>query len=207
MMNDADRQLFEAQVKALCDKSEYDNAATQALRGYGGEIFGFLVAVLRDETAAGDAFSAFAEGLWRNLATFEWGSTLRTWAYGIARNVSRQVRRDAARADRRAGVRVGESALEDIAQAIRTSTLGFLRTEKRSRLEALRDALSPDDRALLVLRLDRGLAWPELARVLAESEGPLDDAALRKEAARLRKRYQVVKDRLRELVKRDGPVD
>ena len=207
MMNDADRQLFEAQVRTLCDKGEYDNAATQALRGYGGEIFGFLVAVLRDETAAGDAFSAFAEGLWRGLSSFTWGSTLRTWAYGIARNVSRQVRRDAARADRRGGMRVGDSALENVAQAIRTSTLGFLRTEKRSRLEALRDALSPDDRALLVLRLDRGLAWPELARVLAETDGPLDDAALKKEAARLRKRYQVVKDRLRELVKRDGPVD
>jgi RNA polymerase sigma-70 factor, ECF subfamily len=200
-MNEAERVLFETQVRTLCSKGDFDGAATQAIRGYGGEIFGFLIAVHRDETAASDSFSAFAEGLWRSLPTFAWGSTLRTWAYAIARNVARHAKRDAQRRD---GKRVGESALEDVAQAVRTSTLGFLRTEKRSRLEALRDSLSPDDRALLVLRLDRGLAWPELARVLTESEEALDDAAVLREAARLRKRFQLVKERLRELVRREG---
>lgn len=202
-MNEAERGLFETEVRARCAQGDFDGAATHALRGYGPEIFGFLVAIHRDETAAGDSFSAFAEGLWRSLPTFGWGSTLRTWAYAIARNVSRQARRDALRRARREAP-VGESALDDVVQAVRTSTLGFLRTEKRSRLEALRDSLSPDDRALLVLRLDRGLAWPELARVLTESEVPLDDAALLREAARLRKRFQLVKERLRELVRREG---
>jgi hypothetical protein len=42
--------------------------------------------------------------------------------------------------------------------------------------------------------------------VLAESEGgeALDDAALKRESARLRQRFQSVKERLREMAKREG---
>lgn len=94
---------------------------------------------------------------------------------------------------------------------MRTETLAFLRTEKKSRLQALRDSLPEEDRMLLVLRVDRGLAWNELARILAEGEpGELDDGpqldalALTREAARLRKRFQLVKDRLRELARKEG---
>jgi RNA polymerase sigma-70 factor (ECF subfamily) len=202
-MNDAERAALEDEVRALCEKGEVDAAATQTLRGYGGEIFGFLVAVHRDEASASDAFSAFAEGVWRGLPGFAWACTLRTWAYAIARNASRMQRRDAARRDWH-GNRAGESALEDVAQAVRTATLGFLKTEKRSRLEALRDALSAEDRALLILRVDRGLAWNDLARVLAENEEPLADADVPREAARLRKRFQLIKDDLRERARREG---
>ena len=83
------------------------------------------------------------------------------------------------------------------------------RTETKTRLQALRDALPEEDRMLLVLRMDRQLAWNELARVLAEADGdvPLDDAALAKEAARLRKRFQLVKDRLREQAKKEGLIE
>jgi RNA polymerase sigma-70 factor (ECF subfamily) len=133
---------------------------------------------------------------------------VRTWAYAIARNVSRTRRRDAARRERR-GPRAGDSALEGVAQAVRTETMAFLRTEKRTRLQALRDTLPEEDRMLLVLRVDRQLAWNDLARVLHEGDGdaPLDDAAVTKEAARLRKRFQLVKDRLRELAKKEGLID
>jgi RNA polymerase sigma-70 factor (ECF subfamily) len=61
--------------------------------------------------------------------------------------------------------------------------------------------LSPEDRELLVLRVDRGLAWNDLARVLSEEDGELDGPAITREAARLRKRFQVLKDRLREMAR------
>jgi len=205
-MNDAQRAALEDDVRALCEKGAVDAAATQALHGYGAEIFGFLMAVHRDETAASDAFSAFAEGVWRGLPGFAWASTLRTWAYGIARNASRMQRRDAARHDWH-GNRAGESALEGVAHAVRTATLGFLKTEKRTQLEALRDALSAEDRTLLILRVDRGLAWNDLARVLADGDEPLADADVPREAARLRKRFQLIKDELRERARREGLCD
>ena len=94
-----------------------------------------------------------------------------------------------------------------MAQAVRTQTVEFLRTEKRTRLQALRDALPEEDRMLLVLRVDRQLAWNELARILGEGGEGLDAQALGREAARLRKRFQLVKDRLRELAKKEGLIE
>ncbi len=159
------------------------------------------MAVHRDETLADEAFSAFTEGLWHSLPAFAWRSSLRTWAYSIARNSARVQRRNAARRNARLA---GESALDEIAAAVRTQTLEFLRTEERTRLEALRDALSPEDRALLIMRVDRKLSWNELAVVLSEDDAPLTDEDAKREAARLRKRFQLLKDRLRELAKEAG---
>jgi RNA polymerase sigma-70 factor (ECF subfamily) len=207
-MREGDRQRLEADVRALCERGEYAAAATATLRGYGPELLGFLVAVHRSELDAGDGFSELSEVLWRKLPTFAWESTLRTWAYGIARNVSRTLRRNAKRRARRE-VGPGESALEAVANAVRTGTLTYLRTEKRTRLQALRDLLPEEDRMLLVLRVDRNLEWSDLARILGEreSDAPLDDASLAREAARLRKRFQLVKERLRELARRDKLAD
>jgi RNA polymerase sigma-70 factor (ECF subfamily) len=89
---------------------------------------------------------------------------------------------------------------------VRTATLPLLKTEGRSALRRLRDELSHEDKLLLVLRADRGLAWDELARVFLETPSP-DDAALRRESARLRKRFQLVKQRLRERAKAMGMLD
>jgi RNA polymerase sigma-70 factor, ECF subfamily len=49
---------------------------------------------------------------------------------------------------------------------------------------------------LLGLRLDRQMGWTDIARVL----GTGDEATLTRDAATLRKRYERLKDRLRELV-------
>jgi RNA polymerase sigma-70 factor, ECF subfamily len=200
------REQLEKDARALCDSGEHEAAATLALRGYGPEVFGFLVAVLRTEADASDAFSETSEVLWRKLPTFAWESTLRTWTYGIARNVARTLRRDGARRERRVG-NVSDSRLEAVAQAVRTETQSYLRTDKRTRLQALRDSLPEEDRMLLVLRVDRKLEWTELARVLGGDDAPLDGPELARTAARLRKRFQLVKDRLRELARRQGLVD
>src|SRR5579859_6330039 len=157
-MEEGERQRLEADVRSLCESGDFAAAATTTLRGYGPELLGFLVAVHRSELDAGDAFSELSEVLWRKLPGFAWESTLRTWAYGIARNVSRTLRRNARRRGRREGGG-GQSAIEAVADAVRTGTLTYLRTEKRTRLQALRDLLPEEDRMLLVLRVDRKLEW------------------------------------------------
>jgi RNA polymerase sigma-70 factor (ECF subfamily) len=202
-----DRETIEQGVRSFCERGDYAAGATLSLKGYGPEIFGFLVAVHRSESEASDIFSQVAEAIWLGLPTFAWESTLRTWAYGVARNLSKTSKRNAARRERR-GRRTGDSALEFVAKAVRTTTLEFLRTEKKTRLQLLRDALPEEDRILLVLRVDRGLSWNDLAHVLAEGGGEtrLDKAAVAKEAARLRKHFQVVKDRLREKARKEGLV-
>jgi len=161
---------------------------------------------VRDAVERGDVSSAVTSTLeGYGLTTFAWESTLRTWVYAIARNIMRANRRKAARRERRVA-RVGDSAIEAVAAKVRTETLTFLRTEQRTRVQALRDALPEEDRILLILRIDRQLAWDELARVMAATGpgGALDNAAVTKESARLRKRFQLVKERLREHAKREG---
>ena len=93
----------------------------------------------------------------------------------------------------------------NLAAQVRTETLSAFRSAKRNAVERLRDELPEEDRALLVLRVDRRLEWREVAIALAESspraEGLEDEAALKREAARLRKRFQLVTLRLRALAR------
>ena len=191
----------------MCGRGDHAGAAERIVRGYGPELFSFLAAFHRNDSEANDAFSDLAEAVMRGLPGFAWQSTLRTWLYGIARNVSYRHRRNEARRRRRVG-EAETSTLEGVVHQVRTETAAFMRTEKKTRLQALRDSLPEDDRMLLVLRVDRDLAWSDLARVLHDGdEGQLDDATLTREVARLRKRFQLVKERLRDLAKKEGLLD
>jgi RNA polymerase sigma-70 factor, ECF subfamily len=203
-VDDAARAELERKIREACDTGNMSSAVTQALTGYGPELFGFLIAVSPSETDASDTFSELGEALLRGIAGFAWDSSLRTWLYATARNILRTQRRDRARRERRAP-QVSDSVLEHVAARVRTETQAHLKTEARTRLQALRDALPDDDRALLVLRIDRQLTWEDVARVLADGDGPkLEEAALKRETARLRKRLQLVSERLREQAKREG---
>ena len=71
-------------------------------------------------------------------------------------------------------------------------------------MRALREQLEPDDQMLLVLRVDRGMEFRDIAVALAEADAPLDAETLEREAARLRKRFERVKERLRELARSEG---
>jgi RNA polymerase sigma-70 factor (ECF subfamily) len=86
-----------------------------------------------------------------------------------------------------------------MAESIRTKSV--VRTERQRRvLEELRASLSAEDRSLLILRVDQGLSWEEVAQVLAES-----GAAARPDA--LMKRYERLKERLGKLARERGLVE
>jgi RNA polymerase sigma-70 factor (ECF subfamily) len=124
----------------------------------------------------------------------------------LARHASLNYRRGRRRHERRElGLPEG-SELSAVVAQVRSETASYLRSERRERFAALRESLPQEDQVLLVLRVDRGLAWNELARVLREGEGPPGEEELKREAARLRKRFQLLKERLRELGRRAGVV-
>ena len=205
-MQEAARATLEREVRERCDRGDYDAAATAILRGYGPEILGFLKAIHRDRVETEDVFSEVAQNVWTGLPRFAWECSARSWAYSVARHVSKTRLRNAARRDRRI-VHKTSSFFEAAVAKVRTDTAAFLRTERRTRLQALRDSLAEDDRALLVLRVDRDLSWKDLASILSDADGPKDEHALTREAARLRKRFQVVKDKLRAMAAREGLVE
>lgn len=199
MMTAEQRSALSEQVEAAVAAKDLERAATLVVDGYGPEILSFLYALQRDEALVSDAFSQFCEDLWKGLERFEGRASLRTWLYTLARHALYRCRRSEQRRSRR------ESPLStwaDVQEKMRTSTMMYLRTSVKDRMTQLREALPPEDQELLILRVDRQLDWKALAQVL--SDGDLDEEALKREAARLRKRFQLVKDRLREAAEREG---
>jgi RNA polymerase sigma-70 factor, ECF subfamily len=190
-------ETVEREVRALCDAGDHSAAATAALRGYGPELYSFLAAIHRDD--ADDVFADVSARLWRGLSSFSWHSSLRTWAYVIARNTSLTARSKGKRE-----VALDESEAHKLAVEVRTATKTYLRTEVKTKFAEIRRALPVEDQELLILRIDRGMDWKELAQTLAEA--PLDDAALKRESARLRKRFSALKEQLLEAGRAAGLV-
>jgi len=182
-------------IRKACDEGDMANAASLAIAEFGPEILRYLGGILRDLDLADDAFSLFCERVWSGLARFEWRCSFRTWAYLIARRASVDVLRVDGRRRRRQRP-LSSARISAVAERVRTTTLRLLKTDAKVALTRLRDELPQEDRTLLVLRVDRALPWEDLARVFLDKESPAEDE-LRRESARLRKRYQLVKERLR----------
>ncbi|MBN1204248.1 MAG: sigma-70 family RNA polymerase sigma factor [Myxococcaceae bacterium] len=197
------RERFEQEVRALWHDGDHRRAAEVMLRTLGPEIYTFLGALHRDDDECDEIFSLFSERVWRGLPTFEWGASLRTWAYVIARGCSLKYRRDAGRRRQRYPRLETDAALAAVAAQVRTETRPYLRSDVKSKMAALREQLTEEDREILLLRIDRGLEWRDLARVLHEDEEPSGER-LTREAQRLRKRFQLLKERLRQLGQQAG---
>jgi RNA polymerase sigma-70 factor (ECF subfamily) len=195
----------ENSVRSACVAGDVTGATTLALRAYGAEILGLLVATHHDRGIADEAFSLFAERFWKTLGDFEWKCSLRTWMYRLARNALIDLQRQSNARYRKRIIPISEAdAIEELAVRIRTETYSALRSEKRSAFEELRAQLPEDDRLLLMLRVQRNLPWAEIARIFTASEEPEQKAVMDQESARLRKRFQLVKERLRKLAREAG---
>jgi RNA polymerase sigma-70 factor (ECF subfamily) len=179
------------------------DAATVTLETYGSEVLSFLSSRLRSTSDAQEAFSMFVEDLWTGLPAFAWRCNMRTWAYTLARNAAaRYMATPQRRAER--GLDGEDSAeISKLAERLRSATDIYQKTEVKDRFRALRERLEPDDQMLLVLRVDRNLAWRDLALAMT-GDVELDDASIEREAARLRKAFERVKNQLRSLAEQEG---
>lgn len=192
----------ELEVQAACEAGAYDRAADLTLRAYGDGILGFLTVRMGDESLAREAYSEFSVDLWKGLASFGWRCPVRVWAYTLARNAGHRVRQ---RRNRNGRIELPFDSRDDRAGADHSRTPAYMRTTVKSQVRALRARLSEEERELLVLRVDKHMTWPELATVVAGRE--LESTEQKREAARLRKRFQLAKERLRELARSEGLLD
>lgn len=198
-MNSA-QDSIELEIKGHLAQKDYHNAVTIGLRAYGPEILGFLIASERDESSGSEAFSDFCEDLWKGITQFRGEASFRTWSYTLARNAAYRRHRDPYR---RHGVPLSQvPELLELIEEVRTSTLMHLRTEVRDQVTRLRDRLDSEDRDLLILRVDRKMSWNEIAQIF-ERENPTEKE-LRKRSAALRKRFERIKERLRDMAIKEG---
>jgi RNA polymerase sigma-70 factor (ECF subfamily) len=179
-------------VRQLAATGETSAAATEALRALGPQVLAYLRGLVRDEGDASEAFSAWAESVWRGVPAFRGESSLRTWAYRLAYHAALGAMGGAWR-QRARPFQDGEASR--LAETMRTATA--VRVDRqRGTLDQLRAQLSDADRTLLALRIDQQLSWEEIAHVLAED-------GVRPEPSTLAKRFERLKERLRSLLQ-DG---
>jgi RNA polymerase sigma-70 factor, ECF subfamily len=187
---------LEERIRGLFVAGDLAAAATMAIESYGPEVLGWLVVTTNDVAVAEDAFAAASEDLWRGLATFRWECSVRTWMYTLTkRALVRHRKRAAERPHRR-----DELGSYDAVERARSRTAPWLRTEVKDAFARLRAALAEDERELLILRVDRQMSWEEIALIVDEPGDP------KQVSARVRKRFQSIKDKLRDLAQAEGLV-
>lgn len=194
---------LERQIRSHFEAGALDEAATVALEGYGREVLGYLIAIMRSEEDASEVFSQVGEDLWRGIPSFRWRCSFRTWLYTLARHAASRFRRAP---HNQRGRRVPLSQIGEVAVRVRSRTLPYLRTEVKDRFAELRRSLDADDQSLLIFRVNRGLSWNEIAIVLGGAPAD-DEAGLERAAARWRQRFQTVKRRLYERARQEGLFD
>jgi RNA polymerase sigma-70 factor (ECF subfamily) len=183
----------EAEIARLRAAGQMKDVATLAIEGFGPEILSFLEVLVRNRADASDAFAQACEDLWKGLARFEGRSSMKTWFYTLARHAASRLRRSS-----HSGQLVAMSEITDVADRVRSQTRPHLRTEIKTGFAAIRATLDDSDRTLLVLRVDRAMSWNDVARVMIEEGDDESDEAIGRVAARMRKRFQQVKETIRE---------
>jgi RNA polymerase sigma-70 factor, ECF subfamily len=165
---------------------------------------GFIVPFFKAKHDAEEVFAAVCERLWGSFlkASFRWDCSVRTWSYVIARNEITRFRTG----ERRRGA--GDVPLSEIADIIAVATtrarVADTSSERREKLARLRAELSPDDQALLTLRVDRELPWDDVALAFIANAEACSNEERKREAVRLRKRYELLRKRLAQRVREEG---
>src|SRR5512139_2074178 len=150
---------------------------TIAIKGYGPQILGYLMTILRHEDVARDVFAETCERLWTALASFRREGTFRAWAYRIAWNAAQDHFRGAsARRERR----LETAELSHLAASVASSTPPPPGPSTAlDRVARLRAQLSAEEQTLITLRVSQQLSWAEIAEVLSRPGLPESEATLR----------------------------
>jgi RNA polymerase sigma-70 factor (ECF subfamily) len=201
------REAFspEALAQAAWEQGDYAAVTDVVFTAYGGEIYSFLLAQFRGQACvADDVFSAFSEDFWSALRGFQWRCSIRAWSYKLARSASSRHRRcPHNRRERRIPLSDAQH-LATLAARTRTETQAHLRSEVRDRVRQLRETLDRDEQDLLVLRVDRGLSWRDVAHAMLDEDDPVDEERCARLEAALRQRFGEIKKRLKRLAREAG---
>jgi len=186
----------EDRVRALLAAEDRPGAATVAIQEYGPPVLRYLRSLLRDEDDASDAFSIFAENVWRGLPTWRGEGSLKAWCFRLAWNAATNLRNEAWR---RRGRRFFTGEASALAEEIRTRS--HVKVERqRQALDKLRESLEVEEVSLLTLRVDQKLSWAEIAEVFSADGERVEPAALMK-------RFERLKGRLARMAKDQGLIE
>jgi RNA polymerase sigma-70 factor (ECF subfamily) len=188
---------LDARVRGAVEAGDLKAAAEQILNALGADLVRVIHARFRQEQLTAEVFSQVTEDLWVGLPQFAFRCSVRAWLFTLARNAGNRY------LDRELRWQRGQVPLSQVPELInamaraRTQSLSGVPSAASEWLASLRAELSEDDQLLLTLRLDRALDFREIAIVML-GHATAERATVVREAARQRKRFQTLKERLRE---------
>jgi RNA polymerase sigma-70 factor, ECF subfamily len=188
----------ERRIRELVEAGDHNGAAALAVGELGDEVYGYVLSRSRDEDEAGDVFAQACTDLLTSLPTFQFRCSMRTWFYRLARTAGARYR---AAAGNRTDRRVALSQISEAVDQVRTRTHLHMRSEIKDGFRKLREQLAPDEQQLLTLRIDRDLAWNDIAEIIDDIDDP---GEISRAAARLRQEFQKLKDRMRDMAVAEG---
>jgi RNA polymerase sigma-70 factor, ECF subfamily len=137
---------------------------SQLYATHGARIHRFLCDLLLDSALAADATQETFIRAFRQKDSFDDSRSVAPWLFGIARNVSLEMRR--ARYRSRRVVDTGDAPESTSLSSPESELLG---REALRIVSAAMDRLSEERRAMLLLRLDHGLSYDEIAALMGFS--------------------------------------
>jgi len=101
-------------------------------------------------------------------------------------------------------VQLEDRVVANLAQEERSETQPWLRTDVRDGFHRMHGLLGPADRMLLTLRVERKMAWEDIARILSEGCEAASERAIQRKATALRQQFKRLKAKLRAMAAREG---
>lgn len=177
------------QLALLPERAGFGERVGAILQDYGRELRAFLSLRTSSRASMEEVYSAFSEDVWKGLPQLRAEGQLRGWLYVVARNaLARHLRAKLRWRSRHVSAELDELHVE--ARRSLATRLG-----ERDRLEEVLAQLEPEDRFLLEQRSLFAKPWRDIAALRCSGA---DAAELERESARLRKRYQLLLQRLRD---------
>ncbi len=162
----------EREERETAERSRCDRAALEALYGeLAPRIHRFQRDLLGDATLATDATQETFIRAFRRVGDTPAGTRLAPWVFGIARNVSLELRRARGRfrrvvVDSPPDARTHDEVAD---RSARTPEAELLDREALRVVASALERLSEERRAALLLRLDHGLAYEDIAQAMGWS--------------------------------------
>lgn len=138
-------------------------AFEQVYRVYSSFVYNVAFRVTRNSADAQEVTQDVFMKIYRNLKSFQFRSTFKTWVYRITVNTAINRYRKTRREEKD---RVDYDNIIASFPDSRSATEGIIQSDNEARLNALLDMLSPEHKTCLILREIEGLSYREIADAL-----------------------------------------
>lgn len=155
------------------DMRSFDRLVTR----YRGQVYAVIVNITHNETDAWDLAQDTFVKAWKALPRFETRANFYTWLYRIAHNTTydwlrrRRVRGDGTEFDDSIRVDSIESSAPTTPKGVASPDENVQNAELGCLIETALGKLSPDHRAVILLKVVEGLKYKEIAEALGCSMG------------------------------------